>query len=73
MASDTRVMRKSRIVRDVRPILMGNLLIVPPSRRGNRILGRVPRRLALVMTTHLSQPQRRPVTRRGIRIVGGAD
>ncbi len=68
MASDTRVPRKARIVRDVRPVLMRSILIVPPSKRGNRILGRVPSRIALV-TSGLAYPRCRPPVRRQARIV----
>lgn len=70
MASDTRVIRKARIVRDSRPILMRNLLIVPPSRRGNRITGRVPYRLMLVQQK-LAQPAPQRAVRRPSRIVNG--
>ncbi len=41
MAGDTRVMRSSRIVADHRPVLMQTMLIIPPSRRQNRIVGDV--------------------------------
>jgi O-antigen ligase len=71
MASDTRVPRKARIVRDVRPVLMRGILIVPPSKRGNRILGRVPQRVALV-PSGLAHPRRRPAPRRQARIVSAA-
>jgi O-antigen ligase len=70
MASDRRVVRKARIVRDCRPILMRNILIVPPSKRGNRILGRLPPRLSLVQQG-LSYPRRRPGARRDARILSG--
>lgn len=87
MASDTRVVRKARIVRDHRPILMRNVLIVPPSRRSNRIIGRVPQRPALVAPhlvhsnngpgTQRSKTRRpitrRPITRRQARIVSAAE
>jgi hypothetical protein len=68
MASDTRIVRKARIVRDCRPILMRNVLIVPPSRRGNRIIGRVPQRLTLVRQ-RLAHPRRRPGSQRPGRIL----
>ncbi|MEQ1651915.1 MAG: O-antigen ligase family protein [Hyphomicrobium sp.] len=69
MASDTRVKRKARIVRDVRPVLMRAILFVPPSKRGVRIVGRVPSRLPLQLG-RVSHPRRRPETRRQSRIVG---
>ena len=68
MASDRRPVRKARIVRDCRPILMRNVLIVPPSRRGNRILGRLPPRLSLVQQG-LTYPRRQPGARRDARIL----
>lgn len=68
MASDTRSVRKARIVRDCRPILMRSILIVPPSKRGIRIIGRVPQRLAVVHTG-LPLPRRRSGPRRQSRIV----
>ncbi len=40
MAGDTRIVRKARIVADRRPVLMSRVLLVPPSRRGVRILRR---------------------------------
>jgi O-antigen ligase len=68
MASDTRVKRTARIVRDVRPVLMRAVLIVPPSKRGVRILGRVPARLpANVM--RMPHTRRRHAARRQGRIV----
>lgn len=42
MAADRRAVRKPRIVRDVTPTLRKAVLIVPPTSRGVRILGRVP-------------------------------
>lgn len=71
MASDTRVKRKARIVRDVRPVLMRALLIVPPSKRGVRIVGRVPGRLPVTLN-RVSHARRRPGARRQNRIVGGS-
>jgi O-antigen ligase len=71
MASDTRVTRKARIVRDVRPILMRSILIVPPSKRGVRILGPVPQRVTLVPANQ-GYPRRRPPARRQARIVSAA-
>ena len=41
MAGDRRRIRTARIVADHRPYLMQRLLLVAPSRRENRILGRV--------------------------------
>jgi O-antigen ligase len=38
MAGDPRAVRNARIVRDCRPILMSRVLVVPPSRRGARIV-----------------------------------
>ncbi|MEQ1669281.1 MAG: O-antigen ligase family protein [Hyphomicrobium sp.] len=71
MASDTRVKRKARIVRDVRPVLMRAILIVPPSKRGVRITGRIPKRLPIPLG-RLAHPRRRPGPRRQNRIVGGS-
>lgn len=68
MAGDTRVIRRARIVRDVRPVLLRSILFVPPTKRGNRIIGRVQRPNPLV-TLRASYPRRRPSQRRQIRIV----
>lgn len=71
MASDTRVKRKVRIVRDVRPVLMRAVLIVPPSKRGVRIVGRVPARLPSNVV-RLPHPRRRQPPRRQGRIVNAS-
>ncbi len=46
MAADRRIVRTARIVRDVRPVLLNRMLLIPPSKRGVRITGRVPVRIA---------------------------
>ena len=68
MASDRRIVRKARIVRDRRPILRQRLLIIPPSKRGPRIIGRVPKRLGIVVG-RVPSTQRRARTRRPGRIL----
>ena len=68
MASDTRPVRKARIIRDVRPVLMRSLLIVPPQARGIRIMGRVSKRRALVAAGSAC-PRRQPGMRRQARIM----
>lgn len=70
MASDTRVVRKARIVRDHRPILMRSILIVPPSKRGVRILGHVAPQSSLIQLP-IPYPRRRPGVRRQNRILSG--
>jgi hypothetical protein len=71
MASDARVVRKSRIISDCRPLLMRRVLMAPPTRRANRIMGRVPRRLVLVQQ-RVAPPRRLPARRRQARIVNAA-
>jgi O-antigen ligase len=71
MASDRRVVRKARILRDCRPILMRSILIVPPSRRGVRILGRVPQHFTVVEIGP-AYPRRRVATRRPSRIISAS-
>ena len=74
MASDQRIIRKARIVRDRRPILRQRLLIIPPSKRGVRIIGRVPKCLPMprgrLPRGRLSPALRRSSTRRPGRILG---
>ena len=68
MASDRRVIRKARIVRDRRPILRQKVMIIPPSKRSPRIVGRVPQRIGLARS-RVPSTQRRARTRRPGRIV----
>lgn len=60
--------RKARIVRDLRPILMRKVLVVPASRRSVRIVGRLPLRLTCAQSQIDCQAGHRP--RRAGRIVG---
>jgi len=71
MASDRKIERKARIVRDVRPVLMRRVLIVPPSARGNRIVRRLPQRLPSMTVPQLSYsyPRRKRSPARPGRIV----
>ncbi len=71
MAGDRRVIRRARIVRDVRPILMRHMLLVPPSRRGGRIMGRAVPRFTLVKENPVYH-RRISASRRSARIVAGA-
>ena len=60
MAGDAREIRKAKIVRDRRPILLLQQLIIPPSRRQVRIIGRVPKRPAIGRPERRLPPQRAP-------------
>lgn len=60
MAGDAREVRKAKIVRDRRPVLMRQELIIPPSRRQPRIAGRVFRRPAIARPERRLPPQREP-------------
>lgn len=68
MAGDTRIVRKGRIISDRRPVLMSRVLLVPPSRRGVRILRRTLPQLPPPNTRGLPASQRRR-PRRDARIV----
>ncbi len=60
MASDSREIRKARIVRDRRPVLMLQQLVIPPTRRQARIVGRAPGRLAIRQSGRQLPLQREP-------------
>ena len=60
MAGDAREVRKATIVRDRRPILLLQQLVVPPSRRQVRIAGRAPRRALIGRPARRLPPQRAP-------------
>lgn len=63
LSSDRRIIRNARIVSDRRPTLLRRVLIVPPSRRGVRLVARIPQRLPVPVPA-----RRRPQGRAG-RIV----
>lgn len=63
MAGDRRELRAARIVRDVRPILMRKLLIVPPSRRDARLVARVPNPVIVATAAARRLPGDRPKRR----------
>lgn len=67
MAGDTHVIRQARIVKDCRPILMSRVLLVPPSRRANRIVGTARPRLPASFARASLISNRRP--RRPSRLV----
>ncbi len=60
MAGDARELRKAKIVRDRRPVLLLQELVIPPSRRKARIVGRLPRRPAIGRPERRLPPQREP-------------
>ena len=60
MAGDAREVRKAKIVRDRRPILLLQQLIIPPSRRQVRIVGHAPRRAPIGRPKRNLPPQREP-------------
>jgi O-Antigen ligase len=73
MAADNRELRSARIIADRRPTLMQHLLLVPPTRRAARIVGRVPARIPsgrAVVLGGAAQPtfeRRRPKIARSLR------
>ena len=67
LAADSRVVRRSRIVSDRRPVLLRRVLIIPPSQRQPRIIGRVPQRV-LVTDTRTPAAQRARRASRATRI-----
>ncbi len=58
MAADRRVLRKARIVCDSRSPLHHRVLLIPQSRRGRRIVGRVPPRLTTWRADNDARPAR---------------
>ena len=55
-----RELRKAKIVRDRRPVLLLQELLIPPSRRQVRIVGHAPRRTQIGRPERRLPPQREP-------------
>lgn len=72
MAADRRITRCDRVIRDVRPILLRPLLVLPPSRREPRVIARSAPSLPTALPRYGLAPPRRRV-RRAHRIAGASN